>query len=142
MNSLTAPKVAIVTGGTFGIGKAITLTLARRGYRVVSFGLEGKQISSIAERAIPALRDEAKAEGLEVELLEADVSIAGDVARVVDFTLGKYGRVDALINNAAIGPLGTVIDTDEATWDRIFAVNTKGVFLSSKAVLPNMIDQG
>ena len=139
---MSAKKVAIVTGGTFGIGKAITLTLARRGYRVVSFGLEERQISSIAERAIPALRDEAKAEALEVELLEADVSVAQDVARVVDFAIRKYGRVDALINNAAIGPLGTVLDTDEAAWDKVFAVNARGVFLCSKAVLPRMIDQG
>lgn len=139
---MTTHKVAIVTGGTFGLGKAITLTLSRRGYRVVAFGLEGRQMSSTAERAIPVLRKEADAEGLDIDLLEADVSSATDVATVVDYALEKYGRIDALVNNAAIGPLGTVLDTDEATWDRIVSVNLKGVFLCSKAVLPHMIDHG
>jgi NAD(P)-dependent dehydrogenase (short-subunit alcohol dehydrogenase family) len=134
--------VVIVTGGTFGIGRAITLTLARRGHAVTAFGLERRQISSLAENAIPALRDEVAREGLAVDLLEADVSDARDVARVVDFNLQKHGRIDALVSNAAIGPLGTVLDTDENVWDRILAVNLKGAFLCSKAVLPHMIGQG
>lgn len=135
-------KVAIVTGGTFGIGKAISLTLSRRGYHVVAFGLEGRQISSVAERAIPVLNEEAAAEGLDIELMEADVSVASDVAKIVQHSINKYGRIDALVNNAAIGPLGTVLDTDEETWDRIVSVNLKGVFLCTKAVLPSMIAQG
>ena len=135
-------KVAVVTGGTFGIGKAITLTLARRGYQVVALGLESKQISSLAECAIPTLREEAKVQSLDIDLLEADVSVAKDVARVIRFALEKHGRIDALINNAAIGPLGTILETDEETWDRVLSVNLKGVFLCSKAVLPAMINQG
>jgi NAD(P)-dependent dehydrogenase (short-subunit alcohol dehydrogenase family) len=134
--------VVIVTGGTFGIGRAITLTLARRGHAVVAFGLEQRQISSLAEHAIPALRDEAAREGLDVALLEADVSNAADVARVVEQALNLHGRIDALINNAAIGPLGTILDTAEETWDRIVDVNLKGAFVCSKAVLPHMIRQG
>jgi NAD(P)-dependent dehydrogenase (short-subunit alcohol dehydrogenase family) len=134
--------VVIVTGGTFGIGRAITLTLARRGHAVTAFGLETRQISSLAENAIPALRDEVAREGLAVDLLEADVSDARDVARVVDFALKTHGRIDALVSNAAIGPLGTILDTDENVWDRILAVNLKGAFLCSKAVLPHMIGQG
>lgn len=135
-------RVAIVTGGTFGIGKAISLTLSRRGYRVVAFGLERRQVSSLAERAIPVLSEEAAAEGLDIDLMEADVSIAADVGKVVKHAIDKYGRIDALVNNAAIGPLGTVLDTDEETWDRIVSVNLKGVFLCTKAVLPYMIAQG
>ncbi|MGP0090900.1 MAG: SDR family NAD(P)-dependent oxidoreductase [Xanthobacteraceae bacterium] len=136
------PRVAIVTGGTFGIGKAITLTLARQNYSVVAFGLEARQPSSIAEHAIPALREELAAERLEADLMEADVSRAADVQRVVDFTASKYGRIDALVGNAAIGPLGTVLDTSEELWDRVIAVNLKGTYLCCKAVLPHMILQG
>lgn len=139
---MAARKVAVVTGGTFGIGKAIAFTLARRGHAVVAFGLESKQISSIAECAIAALNEEAKAQLLGIDFLEADVALANDIARVVNFTLKKHGHIDALVNNAAIGPLGTVLDTDEDTWDRILAVNLKGAFLCSKAVLPGMIEQG
>ena len=134
--------VVIVTGGTFGIGRAITLTLARRGHAVVAFGLESRQISSLAENAIPALREEAARENLAVDLLEADVSDSGAVARVVDHAIRRHGRVDALVSNAAIGPLGTVLSTDEAVLDRVLAVNLKGPFLASKAVLPHMIAQG
>ena len=56
--------------------------------------------------------------------------------------LEKFGRIDAVVNNAAIGPLGTVLDTDEALFDRIVAVNLKGPYLTSRAVIPHMISQG
>ncbi len=135
-------RVVIVTGGTFGIGRAVTLSLAARGHSVVAFGLETPQVSSTAANGIPGLEAELKERGLQATLMEADVSNAGDVARVVDKTLEKYGRIDALVNNAAIGPLGTVLDTDEALFDRIMAVNLKGPYLCSRAVLPHMIEAG
>ena len=137
-----AGLVVIVTGGTFGIGRAITLTLAERGYQVVAFGLEDRQPSSTAENAIPALAQELACRGLRADLLVADVSDAGDVASVVAHALSRYGRVDALVNNAAIGPLGTVLDIDETLFDRIMAVNLRGPYLMSRAVLPHFIARG
>jgi NAD(P)-dependent dehydrogenase (short-subunit alcohol dehydrogenase family) len=138
----TSGKVVIVTGGTFGIGRAITLGLARRGHPVVAFGLETAQVSSLAQDAIPELRQELRRENLQAELLEADVSSAADVERVVKFTIDRFGRIDGLVNNAAIGPLGTILDTDETLFERIVSVNLKGPYLTSRAVLPHMIRQG
>jgi len=138
----TPAKVVVISGGTFGIGRAITLNLAKRGHSVVAFGLEAAQVSSTAQNAIPGLRNEIVREGLSAELMEADVSRSGDVAKVVDRALARFGRIDAVVNNAAIGPLGTVLDTDEALFDRIIAVNLKGPYLTSRAVLPHMIAQG
>lgn len=135
-------RVVIVTGGTFGIGRAITLGLAARGHAVVAFGLEAPQVSSTAAHAIPGLAAELAERGLEAALLEADVSRAHDVTGVVDETLRRHGRIDALVNNAAIGPLGTVLDTDEALFDRIVNVNLKGPYLCARAVLPHMIEAG
>jgi NAD(P)-dependent dehydrogenase (short-subunit alcohol dehydrogenase family) len=137
-----AGKVVLVSGGTFGIGRAITLGLATRGHAVVAFGLEAPQVSSIAQSAIPGLRDELAQRGLTAELIEADVSRADDVAGVVDLALARFGRIDAVVNNAAIGPLGTVLDTDEALFDRIIAVNLKGPYLTSRAAIPHMIRNG
>jgi NAD(P)-dependent dehydrogenase (short-subunit alcohol dehydrogenase family) len=139
---MSSPRVVIVTGGTFGIGRAITLRLAALGHAVVAFGLEQPQLSSTAAAAIPGLASELGEHGLQADLLEADVSNASDVARVVETTLARHGRIDALVNNAAIGPLGTVLDTDEATFERIMAVNLKGPYLCSRAVLPHMIRMG
>ncbi len=138
----TSEKVVIVTGGTFGIGRAITLGLARRGHRVVAFGLQTTQVSSVAQCAIPELRQELRRQNLQAELLEADVSLAADVERVIKFTLNRFGRIDGLVNNAAIGPLGTILDTDEILFERIVSVNLKGPYLTSRAVLPHMIRQG
>jgi NAD(P)-dependent dehydrogenase (short-subunit alcohol dehydrogenase family) len=135
-------KVVLVSGGTFGIGRAITLGLAGRGHSVVAFGLEAPQVSSTAQSAIPPLRAELSRVGLGAELMEADVSRSGEVAKVVDLALAKFGRIDAVVNNAAIGPLGTVLDTDEALFDHIMAVNLKGPYLTSRAVIPHMIAQG
>jgi NAD(P)-dependent dehydrogenase (short-subunit alcohol dehydrogenase family) len=137
-----AGKVVLVSGGTFGIGRAITCGLAARGHSVVAFGLEAPQVSSTAQSAIPSLRAELLQRGLTAELMEADVSQSGEVARVVDLALARWGRIDAVVNNAAIGPLGTVLDTDEALFDRIMAVNLKGPYLMSRAVIPHMIRGG
>lgn len=137
-----AGPVTIVTGGTFGLGRAITQVLAGKGHRVVAFGLEARQISSIAENAIPSLKAELDQAGLAAELMDADVSRADDVQRVVDHALARFGRIDCLVNNAAIGPLGTVLDTSEELWDRIMAVNIKGVYLTCRTVLPHLIAQG
>ena len=100
--------VIIVTGGTFGIGRAISLKLARDGHRVVAFGLESRQPSSVAENGAATLPAEAATLGLEIDALEADVAKPDDVQRVVDFTLATHGDIGGLVNNAAIGPLGTI----------------------------------
>jgi NAD(P)-dependent dehydrogenase (short-subunit alcohol dehydrogenase family) len=135
-------SVVIVTGGTFGIGRAITLTLTERGHQVVAFGLDTPQISSIAANSISGLREELTTLGRDAYVLEADVSKADEVEAVVAFALEKLGRVDALVNNAAIGPLGTILDTTEDVWNRVMDVNLKGPFLCCKAVLPHLIKQG
>ena len=117
--------VIIVTGGTFGIGRAISLKLARDGHTVVAFGLESRQVSSVAENGGEVLRAEAAAAGLHIDTLEADVSQAADIARVVDFTLATYGAIGGLVNNAAIGPLGSILTTSEELWQQVLDVNLK-----------------
>ncbi len=135
-------KSVIVTGGTYGIGKGISLGLSRRGYGVIAFGVSVRQPGSLAENATESLQAEARALGLSLDVLEADVSEAADVQRVVQFALHRYGRIDGLVNNAAIGPLGNILDTPEELWDRIIDVNLKGMYLSCKFVLPGMIRHG
>ena len=135
-------KVVIVTGGTYGIGRAITVALAEKGYNVVAFGQDDKQIGSSAQRGSEGTRNELQKRQLTADLLTADVSKAAEMDQVVEFTLEKYQRIDALVNNAAIRPYGTILETDEAMWDRVMAVNIKGMFLATKAVLPQMIQQG
>ncbi|OZI48661.1 SDR family NAD(P)-dependent oxidoreductase [Bordetella genomosp. 4] len=135
--------VTIVTGGTFGLGASITLNLARRGHRVLAFGLASPQVSSTAQ-GFEDLRRRLADEGLEhaVVVMEADVSSEADVTRVIERTLEVFGKVDGLVNNAAIGPLGTVLDTSPSVADQILAVNIKGVYLMSRAVIPIMRRQG
>lgn len=134
-------SVIIVTGGTFGLGQSITVELARRGHQIVAFGLAQAQISSTAQ-GIDSLMAELEQAGCKADVLEADVSNAADVQRVVDHTIGRHGAIHGLVNNAAIGPLGTVLTTDEAVFERIFDVNVKGTYLMSRAVLPHLIQAG
>ena len=143
MAETTQGPVSIVTGGTFGLGQAITLELARRGHRVIAFGLAQPQVSSTAQ-GLEGIRQALADAGLtqQVDVLEADVSVTGDVQRVVAHALTRFGRIDGLVNNAAIGPLGTVLDTDEALFQRILAVNVQGTYLTCRAVIPQMVRQG
>jgi NAD(P)-dependent dehydrogenase (short-subunit alcohol dehydrogenase family) len=134
---MTRP-VAIVSGGTFGLGRDITLKLARDGYDVVAFGLESRQVSSIAENGIAETTAALRAAGLSATLLEADTADESAVDGVVDAALDRHGRIDALVANAAIGPLGTVLDIAPDLWDRVMAVNLRGPYLCARAVIPHM----
>jgi len=135
--------ITIVTGGTYGLGLSMTVELARKGHRVVAMGLQRSQVSSTAQ-GFDEIRQSAAQSGLsdQIDIVEADVSNAQDVQQVVDRAVARYGRIDGLVNNAAIGPLGTVLDTDLDTYERIMAVNVRGVYLMSRAVIPHMARQG
>ncbi|MBM3940997.1 MAG: SDR family oxidoreductase [SAR202 cluster bacterium] len=135
-------KVVIVTGGTYGIGRSITRVLSERGYRVVAFGLESRQVGSTAERGIDGTKAVLDSLGLHADLLEGDVTRKADVDRIVRFALEKYGKIDGLVNNAAIHPFGKLLETDDAIFEKVVEVNLKGAFLMMRAVMPHMIRQG
>jgi len=140
--ALDQARVTIVTGGTYGIGRGITLVLAAHGHHVVSFGLESRQIGSMAQNGIAGTQAELERLGLSADLLEADVSSAQDTQRVAEYAMARYGRIDGLVNNAAIHPSGTILETTLEVWNKVLAVNLTGMFLMTKAVLPHMLAQG
>ena len=109
---------------------------------MLALGIDAPQRSSTAAESVRSFRSEAADRGWAIDVLEADVTEAAAVEAAVGHALSRYGRIDALVNNAAIGPLGTVLDTDEDLFDRILAVNLKGPYLCSRAVLPHLIDAG
>ncbi len=135
-------RTVIVAGGTYGIGRGIVMDLARRGWRVVAFGLSARQPGSAAEGGVEDTREALAEAGLEGAVMDGDVANANDVARVVTAALAATGRIDGLVNNAAIRPSGTILDTDEATYDQVLAVNLKGPYLTSRAVIPHMVAAG
>ncbi len=114
-------KVAIVTGGSRGIGSAVAKTLAREGAKVV---VNYVRAAAEASRVVEEIR---KTGGSAVPVM-ADVSERDQAQRLVDETVKKFGRVDILVNNAGIRSEGTVLDTTEEDWDRTMNVNLKGPF--------------
>ena len=117
-------QVAIVTGASRGIGKAIALLLAMQGAKVVSVARSADELTEVAH----------KTQGLAVP---ADVSDPDDVQNVVDQALRRYGRLDILVCNAGVGSFGLLEHFDAAEWDQMFDVNVKGTFLLCKAALPH-----
>lgn len=129
-----AGNVAIVTGGGKGIGRGIVLTLAKEKADVV--------VIDIDEPAITHLINEISSLGSRGLAIKADVSKKEEVNDAVQKTIQQFGQINILVNNAAIyGKRGSIIDIEEETWDRVFAINVKGAFLFSKAVIPHMINQ-
>ncbi len=127
-------KVAIVTGGGSGIGRAAAELFAREGARVVVADYKAEAGTD----AVRAIRD-AGGDGL---FVEADVSDAAQVQRMVQAALDAYGGIDILFNNAGILLFGTILETEEASWKRLIDINLTGTFLCSKAVMPHMIQRG
>ncbi len=127
-------RVAIVTGGSRGIGKATCIALAKEGAKVVVVGRNETTCHEVAS-AITASGGTAMA-------VKADVSSEADVAYMVAATMERYGRIDILVNNAAVNmPYKTVAEMDLADWNRIVSVNLTGTFLCCRAVVPVMTTQ-
>lgn len=127
-------KVAIVTGGGSGIGRATARLFAEEGARVVVADYNAQT----GEETLRLIK-QSGGEGL---FSQTDVSQWDQVQKMVQVAVDNYSRIDILLNNAGVLTFGTVTETDEATWDRVMAINLKGVFLCSKAVLPHMIAAG
>ncbi|MBP6683227.1 MAG: glucose 1-dehydrogenase [Halioglobus sp.] len=124
-------KVAIVTGGASGMGKADAILLAQEGARVVVADLNEKDG-----------REVARGIGDNALFLRLDVTDEENWKTVISATLEKFGRLDILVNNAGMIALGTIVDTDLATWRKINAVNSDGVFLGCKHAIPAMAASG
>ena len=123
-------KVALVTGGTSGIGEATARLFAREGAKV---SITGRRIE-LGQRVAAEIRSG----GGEAIFIAADVARAEDCRRSIDETLAAYGRIDILFNNAGIVTPGTLEETGEEDWVRTFDVNVKGTYLMTKLVLPVM----
>ncbi len=123
-------KVSIVTGAARGIGEAIAVTFAKEGAHVAVFDLLADQARHVEEKI--------KAMGRKSMAIGMDISKSADVNRAVQQVLDAFGRIDILVNNAGICQATPIEKITEEEWDRMFAVNMKGVFLCSKAVMPVM----
>lgn len=121
-------KVAIVTGGAGGIGKAIAAGFVREGARVV-----------IADMAVDVAISTAKEIGATATHL--NVTEIASIQRLIDETAAKYGSVDILVNNAAVFDMGPILDVTERSYDFIFGVNTKGLFFTLQAAAKQMVTQ-
>src|SRR5205807_6331654 len=129
-----AEKVAIITGGGSGFGEVTARLFASEGAAVMLADINGPAAAAVAESI--------NNEGGRASWAETDVSSASSVEAMVQATLSNFERVDILFNNAGIESFGTVIESDEATWDRTFAVHVRGAFLCSKYAIQAMIDGG
>jgi NAD(P)-dependent dehydrogenase (short-subunit alcohol dehydrogenase family) len=127
-------KVAIVSGGARGIGRAAARKLAGEGASVVICSDREEQV----EETVAALREE----GLEVRGVRADVTSSADMKKLMDLAIETYGGVDVLVNSAGVQRYGTVVETEEEVWDEVLDVNLKGIYLASRYAIPEMRKRG
>jgi glucose 1-dehydrogenase len=128
-------KVAIVTGGNSGIGLAIVLELARQGANIVIDYIAHPEATESLEKQVSALGDQAIG-------VQADVSKVADLQNLVDSAVRAFGRVDIMINNAGVETRTSVLDTTEAQYEKVLAVNLKSAFFGTQLAAQQMIRQG
>ena len=127
-------RVALITGGASGIGRASALRLASEGAAVA--------IADINAESGEQVRREIVAQGGRALFVEADVTKTPDNERMVAETMKAFGRLDVLFTSAGVGGGGTVVDLSEEAWDRMLALDLKGVYLSCKFAIPAMRKTG
>jgi len=126
-------KVALVTGGAQGIGKAVALMLARQGADVVVADVNLEKAAETAK--------EVEATGRGAMAVNVDVTRLSDVENMVESAIGRFGRIDILINNAGIARDKLILRMTEEDWDAVLDVNLKGTFNCTKAVIKHMSKQ-
>lgn len=128
-------KIALITGGGSGIGRATALALAREGATVV--------VSDIVAEGGAETERLVKAAGGQALFVKSDASKAAEVDALINRVVETYGRLDCAFNNAGIeGAMAQTADCSEETWDRTIAINLKGVWLCMRAEIPQMLKQG
>ena len=127
-------KVALITGGTSGIGEATALLFANEGAKVTITGRNEERGNEVTDLILKG--------GGQAIFIQTDVSKADDCRRAVDETVRAFGRIDILFNNAGVFFAHTALDCSEQEWDLQIDINLKGTFLMSKFALPGMIAQG
>jgi NAD(P)-dependent dehydrogenase (short-subunit alcohol dehydrogenase family) len=127
-------KVAIVTGGAMGIGKAAAAALAREGAKVA--------IGDINEEVGRATTEDIRRAGGEVFFHKTDVGVSGDVEGLVKTAVDRYGKLDVIFNNVGVAIGGSAVDMSEEDWNRVLNINLGGVWRGIKYAVPQMIKNG
>src|SRR6185369_15319338 len=127
-------KSAVVTGAAFGIGRATAEAFAREGARLIA---TDRQAESLA-----ALADELRQGGAEVETVVGDVSVEDDARRMIAAAADRFGRLDVLVANAGVIPLGDAMEMTAADWDNVMAIDGRGMFLTCKFAIEAMLPTG
>jgi 3-oxoacyl-[acyl-carrier protein] reductase len=128
-----AGKTAIVTGAGTGLGRAAAIAFANEGASVVLCGRRKSKVDAVAA--------EISAAGGSALAIQADVSVEADVQRLVEAAVKQYGRVDIVVNNAAVFEAGSVVETSLSDWNLQIGINLTGAFLLTREVLPHMREQ-
>lgn len=128
-------KIAIVTGGSYGIGKGIAKLFAQEGATVIICARDGNRLKATAE-------DIEKETGCSIATAACDVSKKTEIDALVEKVMSDYGRIDILVNNAGIQEFAPFLEIDEKDMDRHYNINVKGTFLFSQAVARRMIHKG
>lgn len=128
-------KVAVVTGGNSGIGKAIVLELAKQGANVVIDYVCHPEATEVLEKQVAALGDQAIG-------VEADVSNVAELLKLINTAVQRFGRLDVMVNNAGIETRTSVLDTTEEQYDRVLQINLKSAFFGTQLAARQMIKQG
>jgi len=134
LNTPLAGKVALVTGGSRGIGRAIALKLASLGSDVAICGRDKTKLRE-TESAI-------RGAGVRSIAIDADVTRANEIAEMIEKVESELGGIRLLVNNAGMGLFGPIHEKSEEEWDKLMSTNLKSVFLVSRAVVPGMIRRG
>ncbi|BBX03929.1 short-chain dehydrogenase [Mycolicibacterium moriokaense] len=127
-------KSAVITGAAFGIGRATAVLFAREGARLI--------VTDIQDEPLQALADELRNGGTEVETVIGDVSVEDDARRMIEAATDRFGRLDVLVANAGIIPLGDATEVTTAGWDEVMAIDGRGMFLTCKFAIEAMLPTG
>ena len=133
MNRLEG-RFCVITGAAFGIGRATAIRFAQEGARLV--------VTDVQEAPLLALAEELRGAGAEVEAVVGDVSVPEDAQRMIQTAVDRFGRLDVLVANAGIIPLGDILESSVADWDQVMAIDGRGMWLTCKYAIEAMLESG